>query len=180
MERETWKDIAGYEGLYQVSTSGRIRSLGNNGKRARILTQEVTIWGYCRVRLYKENEKPKHFAVHRLVASAFLGSCEGLTVNHKNEIKTDNRLRNLEIMTMRDNCNYGTRNERVSKHHFKSEKIRRTPVDMCDKKTHEVIKSFPSILEAERETGIDNGGINKCVLKKRKSAGGFEWRECHG
>lgn len=180
MALETWKEIAGYEDLYQVSTLGRIRSLGNNGKKPRILVQEITIWGYCRVRLFDSNHESKHYAVHRLVASAFIGDCTDMDVNHKNEIKTDNRLENLEIVTRKENCNYGTRNERLSKHHFKSEKIRRTPVDMCDKKTHAVIKSFPSILEAERATGIDNGGINKCVLKKRKSAGGFEWRECHG
>lgn len=176
MERETWKDIAGYEGLYQISTSGRVRSLGNNGKKPRIMVQEITIWGYCRVRLYDAQHRSKHYAVHRLVAAAFIGDCEGYDINHKNEIKTDNRLENLEIVTRRENCNYGTRNQRVSRKHLKSDYIKRNKVAMCDKKTHEVLRTFSSCLEAERETSINNGHISACCLNKRKSAGGFEWR----
>lgn len=176
MAEETWKDIAGYEGLYQVSTSGRVRSLGINGKRPRVLTQEVTIWGYCRVRLYKENEKPKHYAVHRLVASAFIGDCDGLTVNHKNEIKTDNRVENLELLTLRDNCNYGTRNKRVSQKHLGGDYIKRNKVSMIDKNSHETVAVFSSCLDAERKTGIDNAHISACCNNKRKSAGGYEWR----
>ena len=100
MNKETWKDVTGYAGLYQVSDLGRIRSLGRecnskNGsrqrKKERILTQEVTIHGYCRVRLFDAEGNAKHFAVHRLVMQEFVGDSE-LQINHKNEIKTDNRL----------------------------------------------------------------------------------------
>lgn len=123
MNKETWKDIQGYEGLYQVSDLGRIRSLGRianakNGskqtKKSRILVQEITIHGYCRVRLFDCDGKAKHYAVHRLVLSAFNGASD-LPVNHINEIKTDNRLANLEYCTAKENCNHGTRNERISK-----------------------------------------------------------------
>ena len=123
MNNETWKDVQDYEGLYQVSDLGRIRSLGRianakNGskqtKKSRILVQEITIHGYCRVRLFDCDGKAKHYAVHRLVLSAFNGA-SNLPVNHINEIKTDNRLVNLEYCTAKENCNHGTRNERISK-----------------------------------------------------------------
>lgn len=122
MNIETWKAVRGYEGLYEVSDLGRIRSLGRtcnakNGsrqkKRSRILVQEVTVHGYCRVRLYNSDGESKHFAVHRIVMNAFVGASE-LQINHKNEIKTDNRLVNLEYCTAMDNCNYGSRNARIS------------------------------------------------------------------
>lgn len=123
MNNETWKDVQGYEGLYQVSNLGRIRSLdrivnAKNGskqtKKSRILLQEITIHGYCRVRLFDNDGKAKHYAVHRIVMNAFVGesSCQ---VNHINEIKTDNRLENLEYCTAKENCNHGTRNDRISK-----------------------------------------------------------------
>lgn len=123
MNNETWKDVQDYEGLYQVSDLGRIRSLGRianakNGskqtKKSRILVQEITMYGYCRVRLFDCNGKAKHYLVHRLVISAFNGASD-LSVNHINEIKTDNRLCNLEYCTSKENCNHGTRNMRISK-----------------------------------------------------------------
>lgn len=122
MNKETWKDIQGYEGLYQVSNLGRIRSLdrivnSKNGskqtKKSRILVQEITIHGYCRVRLFDCDGNAKHYAVHRLVLGAFAGASD-LYVNHINEIKTDNRLINLEYCTAKENCNHGTRNMRIS------------------------------------------------------------------
>ncbi len=136
MNKETWKDIQGYEGLYQVSDLGRIRSLGRianakNGskqtKKSRILMQEITIHGYCRVRLFDYEGKSKHYAVHRLVLSAFSGEAE-LPVNHINEIKTDNRLVNLEYCSTKENCNHGTRNKRISeanKGHVVSDETRK-------------------------------------------------------
>lgn len=122
MAKETWKDVKGFEGLYEVSDLGRIRSLGRvvpskNGstqkKRVRILTQEVTVDGYCRIRLYDKNGKSWHYQVHRIVMEAFVGHSD-LQVNHKNEIKSDNRVVNLEYLTPKANCNYGKRNEKIS------------------------------------------------------------------
>ena len=85
MNNETWKDVQDYEGLYQVSDLGRIRSLGRianakNGskqtKKSRILVQGITMYGYCRVRLFDCNGKAKHYLVHRLVISAFNGASD--------------------------------------------------------------------------------------------------------
>lgn len=180
MNKETWKDVIGYVGLYQVSNLGRIRSLGRecnskNGsrqrKRERILTQEVTIHGYCRVRLFDAEGNAKHFAVHRLVMNAFVGILDE-DINHINEIKTDNRLINLEYCTHKYNCNHGTRNARISANN-KGKRAR--PVTQLDKNGN-TIKEYPSRLDAERETGIDARHIGNVCSGSRKQAGGYKWR----
>jgi len=180
---ETWKDVKGYEGLYQVSDLGRIRSLGrvcnakNNStskKRERILIQEITVFGYCRVRLFNLDGKAKHYAVHRLVAENFIGNIEGFEINHKNEIKTDNRLENLEIVTSKENCNYGTRNERLSKINTKNKAIWCKGVIQKDKDGN-IIARYDSRLEAERKTGFGNREIGRVCNGKRKTHKGYIW-----
>lgn len=180
MDNETWKDVIGYAGLYQVSDTGRIRSLGREcnskndskqRKKARILTQEVTIHGYCRVRLYDAEGNSKHYAVHRLVMNAFVGVSDD-EINHINEIKTDNRLVNLEYCTHRHNCNYGTRNTRIGE---KNKVLNNKAV--LQLKDGVVINKFRSRKEAESETGIDAVDIGKVCGGRRMSAGGYEWRD---
>ena len=109
---EIWKDIAGLEGMYQVSSIGRVRKTPKCGEDSgRILRQHITKCGYVQVWL-----KGKLQTVHRLVAEAFIPNPDHKeTVNHKNEVKTDNRLENLEWMTRRENIQYGTRSARVEK-----------------------------------------------------------------
>lgn len=180
MNNETWKDVIGYAGLYQVSDLGRIRSLGREckqcygskqRKRARILVQEITMHGYCRVRLFDANGKAKHYMVHRLVMGAFLGESDE-QINHINEIKTDNRLVNLEYCSSKYNCNYGTRNLRLSQN--RKGKGTRSVIQLDDKGN--VIKEYPSRIVAERETGIDARHIGSVCSGRRKSAGGYKWR----
>lgn len=196
---ETWKEIEGYENLYEVSNLGRIRSLGRicntkdgatQKKRARILTQEITIHGYCRVRLYDSNGKAKHCAVHRLVASAFIGSIsEDMQINHINEIKTDNRVENLEICTPKQNCNHGTRNIRLSKANTGKKHTQETKAKLSLINSVPVIQEttsgvyvqwFRSKREASRKTGICESHIGACVNGKRKTAGGYVWRSVNG
>jgi len=97
---EEWKDIKGYEGLYQVSNLGRIKSLLFG--RELIRKPCIDGWGYAMVGLYKKGVKMRMRKIHRIVMSEFVGDSI-LDVNHKNGIKTDNRLENLEYCTQSEN-----------------------------------------------------------------------------
>lgn len=117
--KEIWRDIKGYEGIYQASSLGRIRSLDrtitvHRGKsykaniKGTILKPAVNGRGYLIVVL-----SGKTLTVHKIIAKTFLKeNYKNLEINHKNEIKTDNRVENLEYVTRKENCNYGTRNLR--------------------------------------------------------------------
>ena len=114
-EVEIWKDIPGYEGLYQVSNLGRVKSLKYN--KERILKCGINTHGYNIVVLC-DNGKPKTKNVHQLVAMSFLNHnpCGfKLVIDHKNDIKTDNRLENLQIVTSRFN-NHKTQGKYSSKY----------------------------------------------------------------
>ena len=170
MKNENWKEIAGYEGLYEVSDMGRVKSL--NYKRTRkekILKPKKSHGGYLNVNLCKDGHV-KTVRIHRLVATSFIQNPNNLqTINHKDEVKTNNAVSNLEWMSQKDNNNYGTHNKRVSEALSKQ-------VQMFDKFTGELLATFPSLMEAERVTGIDDGNISKCCLGKLKSAGGYVWK----
>lgn len=100
---ENWVPIDGYEGLYEVSDAGMVRSLKRTTTSGRVLSQRAGTGGYLNVCLCKDNRK-KTFVVHRLVARAFLDNPEGKSeVNHKNGIRTDNRVENLEWVTRSEN-----------------------------------------------------------------------------
>ena len=102
---EEWKAISNYEGFYEVSSLGRVRSLPRNGtvKRINILTRQLNKRGYPRIQLSKTGLQ-KTLLVHRLVAQAFLGPCaEGYEVNHKDFDRANNTLSNLEYLTHQQN-----------------------------------------------------------------------------
>lgn len=111
---EIWKDIEGYEGLYQVSNKGRIKSLNyrRTGKEG-MLKGKPDKNGYLIVFLYKKGEKPKPFLIHRLVAKGFIPNVNDLPeVNHIDENKENNHVENLEWCDRKYNMNYGTRTKR--------------------------------------------------------------------
>ena len=179
---EEWKDILGFEGLYQASNMGRIKSLerikkGKNGclvtVKEKILKPQINR-GYYRVNLYK-NLIQKNYRVHRLVWEAFNGSIpEGLHVNHINEVKTDNRLENLNLMTPKENTNWGTRNERAGKV-LKNRKDQSKSVLQYDLQDN-FVKEYPSARQAERETGFAQRHICECCKGKLKTAYGYKWK----
>lgn len=168
---EIWLPIAGYEGIYEVSDLGRVRSL-KFGK-SKILIPGKTGCGYLFVILCKDS-KGKCMTVHRLVASAFIPNPLNLPqVNHIDENKLNNNVTNLEWCTASYNNNYGTRIRRLAE---AIAKALSKPVQQLDKATGELLATFPSTVEAERITGIARSSICKCCLRKRKSAGGFIWK----
>ena len=164
---EIWKDIEGFEGLYQVSNLGRTKSLNyNHTKKEKILKPSLNEKGYLLVNLYKEG-KGRSYLVHRLVAQAFIPNPEDKPqVNHKDEDKTNNKVENLEWVTSKENINYGTRTERMAKSQSK-------PIYGINIKTNERIE-FPSTMEAGR-SGFDQGHIVNCLKGRGKSHKGYRW-----
>jgi hypothetical protein len=104
---EIWKDIPNYEGLYQVSNLGRVKSLGNNNeKKQKIRKSHCDCKGYLSIALH-HNKKRKQFKIHQLIAMAFLNHvpCRyKLIIDHINNNRLDNRVENLQIVTARENC----------------------------------------------------------------------------
>ena len=186
-EKEEWKDIKGFEGLYQVSNLGRVKSLkrfkkGKNDSsipvKEKILKPGISHNGYYLVCLHKQSTQ-KNYYIHRLVFEAFNGQIpENMQVNHINEIKTDNRLSNLNLMTCKENINYGTRNARSANKCFiilKNRKDQSKPVLQFTLEGF-MVKEYPSIKQVERELGFYTSNIVNCCKGKLKQAYGFKWK----
>ena len=126
-EREVWKDVVGFEGFYKVSNRGNVHSVDRKdsmGRKwgGRTLRPSYDKGGYLHVCLYK-NGKAKNKFIHRLVAEAFISNPENLPqINHRDEVKVNNNVSNLEWCTRKYNMNYGTRNERATQTQFKKVK----------------------------------------------------------
>lgn len=109
---EIWKDIKGYEGRYQISNEGRVKSL--IGSKEKILKPGLNFHGYEKVTLSKGNKVKAHL-VHRLVAQAFIPNPNDYPcINHKDEMKFDNSVDNLEWCTYDYNNNYGSRKLKIA------------------------------------------------------------------
>lgn len=174
---EQWK-TAIYDGIvydnYQVSDWGRVKSLNylHTGKE-RVLKIRKTKCGYLRVTLYK-NGKKKWCLVHRLVVETFLENPDNLPcVNHRNEIKTDNRVENLEYCTVAYNNSYGTRLERVSEKKINGKKAKVVLQFSLD---GTFIKEFPSTREVERQLGFFQSNVANCCRGEQKTYKGFIWK----
>lgn len=193
--KEIWRDIKDYEGLYQVSNLGRIRSVDRYVKhnlgglrlyKGRIMKLQLNNLGYLTVGLNKEN-KSKHYQVHRLVAMTFpdlvdwTEEAKGklfdeLEINHKDENPANNRVDNLEWCTHPYNINYGTRNDKVSKTQTNRKDISKPVLQYTLDGVFLV--EYPSIKEASRQTGIHFTDISACCRKyrNRTTAGGYIWK----
>lgn len=158
---EKWKVITGYNN-YAVSNYGRVKNVVID----KILKPDVTYDGYLRVTLWKEG-KSKHFRIHRLVAEAFISNPNDYpSVNHKNEIKTDNCITNLEWCSIAYNNTYNGRAKRAG------EKFKK-PVKQL--KNGLVIAVFNSVKEAAEALGINPNSISNTLTGRSKTAGGFKW-----
>ena len=187
---EEWKPVAGYEGFYSVSNKGRIWSHYHD----RPLKLISGIHGYLIAHLSK-NGIAKRIPVHRLVAQAFIANPDNKpTVNHLNEVKTDNTVENLEWATVAEQNVYGTRIVRAvantdwaarsekmdyaaiaSKHnYFEMNKQQMKPVLQYDRHGF-LIARHESVSEAARCLGIRPSHICCCLKGRRNSCGGFKW-----
>lgn len=169
MKKEIWKDIKGYEGLYQVSNFGRVKSLVNNkGQYREKILNPIIGNGYYRVRLFK-NKQNKLYSVHRLVAEAFIPNPDNLPqVNHRDENKLNNSVDNLEWCDNKFNMNYGTARQRM--------------VEKQSKKVYQydlegnLIKIYNSVSETEKD-GFMTTAVSACCRneKYRHTHKGYRW-----
>ena len=154
------KDIIGYEGLYQITSCGKVWSYKNK----KFLKPRKIRDGYLQVGLCKDGKREFYY-IHRLVAEAYLPNPDNLPqVNHKDENKENNALQNLEWCTQKYNMNYGSRTQ-------KSAKNRSKPV-YCE----ELNKTFDGASAAARELNLYQSNITQCCKGKLKTAGGYHWR----
>ena len=157
---EIWKDIVGYEGLYQVSNLGRVKSLNYKcTKSEKILKTHPQRWGYLLVKLsYKD--KAKDFQVHRLVASAFLDNPNNLPqVNHKDKNPSNNKVDNLEWCTPEYNTDYSCAK----------------PI-LQFTKDGKLVRKWNKIKLVEKELGLGHTNITACCKGRKKTGGGYKWR----
>jgi hypothetical protein len=174
--QEIWKDIKGYEGLYQISNLGRIKSLDKKDSigrkiKGKLMRNIVRKDGYFGIILSKDG-KAKDFLIHRLVAQAFVLNKDNYKeVNHKDECKQNNNATNLEWCNRKYNVNYGNANK----------ERRKTLLNRNGKKIKQydknrgLIEYYESLGDANRKTGINISHISQCCNKKRKTAGGYIW-----
>lgn len=181
---EIWKDIRGYEGLYQVSNLGCVKSLNwrNQGVQKNLWLKPHNR-GYLQVELAKDGQK-KCFVVHRLVADAFIPNPDGLPqVNHKDEEKTNNCVENLEWCSRSYNAKYSLdrhpeRKPKGGGHRkgcrFKGANSEKSVVQLT--MSGEVVKEWVCSREIFLETGMSDWSISECCRGNRKTAYGYKWQ----
>jgi hypothetical protein len=165
---EIFKDIPGYEGLYQVSNMGRIKSLNvfhYNDDKEKILILKIKKDKYFEIKI-----KGKYYLIHRLVMLTFIGECpKDKQVNHIDGNKQNNRLENLEYITSKENTQHAWKNGLCKGNGLKKK------VNQYDKNNN-LIKQFESVGQAERETKILHSNIFSCCYNRLKTSGGYIWK----
>lgn len=182
MAIEIWKPIKGYEGTYEVSNLGHVRSLVRIDRLGRFVPEKIRSIkknnrGYVQISLYKDG-RAKYYLLHRLVAEAFIPNPDNLPqINHKDENKDNNCVENLEWCDNIYNRRYGTGYARsVAKHDYK--KIgagNRRPVVQCDCFGNP-IKMWDGVIIAAKTLGVSDSAIRNCCYGRNKTAAGYCWR----
>ena len=182
---EIWKPIRGFEGIYEISNLGRVKSLPRKWcGEGRILKPRKNREGYVGVALYGISPLPKNLLIHRLVCAAFNGDspADKPDVNHIDGVKTNNVDINLEWTNDRLNVRHAFDVLGVIPHgrgkpwtgKFGAQNPHSKPVvQICNDGSE---KSFAGVMDAARETGLSFRHISACCLGKRKRHGGFQWR----
>ena len=174
---EVWKDIPGYEGLYQASNCGNIRSL-NWGRRniVRNLYLKPHNKGYLQVELAKDGNK-KMITVHRLVAMTFIPNPNELpTINHKAENKCNNNVENLEWCTASYNTAY-SRDKHPEKYRCRGVPYRhKRKIEQVDVLSGDTVRVWDNIVTIKSEKNFHAWSISECCNGNRKTAYGFKWR----
>lgn len=149
---------------YEIYEDGRIWSY----KRNKFLKPKSNGKGYQQVKLSDNEGKVKNYQVHRVVYEAVTGEPipEGMQINHRSEVKTENMISNLELVSPKQNINYGSGIERRAKAQSKQ---------VGAFKKGELAMTFQSLAEAQRN-GFSQSGISECCNGKRKTHKGYEWR----
>lgn len=185
MSEEVWKDIKGYEGLYQVSNLGKVRSLdrykytnGRYGKmkakiKGRLLKPCINHDGYEEIVLSKDG-KSKMYRLHRIVAETFIiNQYEKLQVNHINGNKIDNRSVNLEWTTPKENIEHALDNKLMKpvkgREHYMAKKIGKYNFK------NELVETYETIQEASKKNNILATSIINCLKRRTKTSGGYIW-----
>lgn len=169
---EIWKDIEGYEGLYQISNIGRVKSLPKKRRYGTEYQEEMFLKqknnkGYLQVNLYNSNGM-KSYQVHRLVAQTFIKNLKNKEeVNHKNGLKTDNRVENLEWVTPKENIKHAWKTGLI-----KSKRIKIAQYTLDGK----FLKIWNGVRSIEKTLGLDYTGIIHCCKLRYKSSHGYVWR----
>lgn len=172
-QEEIWKDIEGYNGVYQISNLCRVKSYKCNN--IRILKPSTTTYGYHHYKL-RLNNVSKSWKAHRLLAIHFVPNpLNKPCVNHINGIKIDNRVENIEWCTLSENTRHAHDKgliHRSNKGKWVSNKSKKIyQYDLLG--NH--IKTHKSLRQASKSTGIVLSSISLCANKKNKTAGGFKW-----
>ena len=188
MREEIWKDIEDYEGLYQVSNFGRVKSVerwvysgkGNSTKRLNpeLIKSQAINHGYSVVTIWKDN-KIKMMKIHRLVCQAFtLNPNNKPCVNHIDGVKTNNYVENLEWCTYSENHKHAYKNGLMTGYFqgkFGKDNSKSRPVFQINPKSGDVIRGYDAIMDAHRDTGISFSNISAVCNGKRRIAGGYIW-----
>lgn len=172
---EVWKDVVGFEGMYEVSSLGNVRSKerdvlypygGYHRRKSKVISKTVAHKNYYKVTLHKDGT-PTTCLVHQLVAKAFIENPQGyVVINHKDECGFNNRVDNLEWCTQKHNINYGTRTKRMKE-------TKGTTTYQYDADWN-CVATYPSTAEAARQNNFGQGNIS-IACRNGHLYKGFYW-----